>query len=343
MISSSQNLPLVSVLLPAYNCESFIAEAVQSILTQTFQDFELLIIDDGSTDATSSILSSFNDPRIRLLPNDRNLGLIATLNRGLILASGQYVARMDADDIAAPERLSKQVIYLDTHPNVHVVGTMVDLIDEQGVIFGGGLRYPTEPEEIRNYLLRECCLIHPSTTFRKETVIAAGGYATSARYAEDYDLWLRLSDHHKIANLPDTLLSYRMHKKQVSVKNIKIQHDIAQACRLAALERRKELGENVSSIEKIIRVPLWSRLTAGECSLGLDYLNWAYVYRSMKYPKMALGLAFKAAANSPLSLKTLGAVIVCIVEVAVPRPWLQAAKWYHHRASKLLRMGCISS
>ena len=342
MISSSKSFPCVSVLLPAYNCESFVAEAVQSILKQTFQDFELLIIDDGSTDTTSSILRSFNDPRIRLLPNDRNLGLIATLNRGLILASGQYVARMDADDIAAPERLSKQVVYLDTHPDVHVVGTMVDLINEQGVIFGGGPRYPTKPEEIRRYLLRECCLIHPSTIFRKGTVTAVGGYDASASHAEDYDLWLRLSDHHKIANLPDTLLSYRMHKKQVSVINIKIQHDIAQACRLAAIQRRKALGENVRSIEEIVRVPLWRRLTASECSLGLDYLNWAYIYRSMKCPKMALGLAFKAAENSPFSLKVWGTVIACIVETAVPRPWLQAANWYLHRASELLRMGRIS-
>jgi glycosyltransferase involved in cell wall biosynthesis len=316
---------------------------VQSILTQTFQDFELLIIDDGSTDSTSSILSSFNDSRIRLLPNDQNIGLISTLNRGLALASGQYVARMDADDIAAPERLSKQVTYLDTHPDVHVVGTMVNLIDEQGIIFGGGLHYPTEPEEIRNYLLRECCLIHPSTTFRKETVIAAGGYAASAKHAEDYDLWLRLSDLHKIANLPDTLLSYRMHKKQVSVENIKVQHEVSRSCRLAAIKRRRSLGENVVSIEKIVRVPLWNQLSAGECSLGLDYLNWACIYRSMKYPEMGLKLAFKAVTNSPFSLRNFRVLIICIVETTVPQPWLQAAKWYLHRVSILLRIGRISS
>lgn len=332
-------MPLVSVLVPAYNCESYVLEAVSSMLSQTFSDFELLVIDDGSTDSTRKLLESVNDPRFRLVSNEGNIGLIGTLNRGLDMAMGRYIARMDADDISAPERLEKQIIYLDAHPDVHVLGSMVNLINEQGKVFGAISGYPTDPEEIHRYLLRECCLLHPSVIFRKDTVKAAGGYSVNARHAEDYDLWLRLSDQHKIANLPDKLVSYRMHRNQVSIQNLITQHQVAQSCRMAALKRRSALGENVSEIEHVVNANLWSRLTAAECTLGKDYLNWARIYRWMKHPDMAVRLAFKAVIRSPFSAGAWGTLVVYNFETIVPGSIRQTAKWYIKRIAKLMRTG----
>jgi glycosyltransferase involved in cell wall biosynthesis len=334
-----QQAPLISVLMPAYNCEAYVLEAVSSILSQSFTDFELLVIDDGSTDSTRKLLESVDDPRLRLVSNERNIGLIGTLNRGLDLALGRYIARMDADDVSAPERLEKQVLYLEEHPDVHVLGSMVNLINEQGMVFGAISGYPTDSEEIHRYLLRECCLIHPSVIFRKDTVEAAGGYSVDARHAEDYDLWLRLSDHHKIANLPDKLVSYRMHRNQVSIRNLTTQHQVAQRCRRAALKRRAALGENVSEIEHVVNASLWARLTAAECTLGNDYHSWSRIYRWMKHPDMALRLAIKAVMRSPFSAGGWGTLIACGFDAVVPRSIRQTAKWYLQRLAKLMRIG----
>lgn len=334
-----QQVPLVSVLMPAYNCEAYVLEAVSSMLSQSFTDFELLVVDDGSTDSTRKLLESVHDPRLRLVSNERNIGLIGTLNRGLELATGRYVARMDADDISAPERLEKQVQFLEAHPDVQVLGTMAKLIDEQGRVFGSLSGYPKDPDGVRQYLLRECCLVHPTVMFIKDAVRSAGGYDPGARYAEDYDLWLRLSDRHTIANLPDKLVSYRMHRNQVSIKNIVSQHRAAQSCRMAALKRRSALGEDTRDAERIVDAGLWRRLTAAECTLGRDYLNWVRVYRPMRLPGMALELAAKAVLNSPISGVAWKTLLTCLVEVAVPRSWRQASKWYAHRLARALRPG----
>lgn len=336
---SHQHISLVSVLMPAYNCEAYVLEAVSSMLSQSFSDFELLVIDDGSTDSTRKLLESVHDSRLRLVSNERNIGLIGTLNRGLELAVGRYVARMDADDISAPERLEKQVQYLEANPDVHVLGSMVNLINEQGKAFGAISGYPKNADEIHRYLLRECCLIHPSVMFRKDTVLAAGGYSASARHAEDYDLWLRLSDHHKIANLPDKLVSYRMHRNQVSIRNLVTQHHVAQSCRMAALKRRSALGEDVSDAVRVVHAGLWRRLSAAECTLGRDYLSWARIYRWMRNSDMALRLAFKAVLRSPLSGAVWGTLMICIFEAIVPSSLRQAAKWYAQRLSKFLWSG----
>ncbi|MHB1213703.1 MAG: glycosyltransferase [Thiobacillus sp.] len=325
--------------MPAHNCEAYVLEAVSSLLSQTFSDFELLVIDDGSTDATRTLLESVHDPRLRLVSNERNVGLIETLNRGLVLALGRYIARMDADDISLPARLEKQVQYLEAHPDILVLGSMVNLINERGEIFGTIDDYPTDPNEIRDYLLRECCLIHPSVMFRKETVMSAGGYSTGAEHAEDYDLWLHLSDHYRIANLPEKLVSYRMHQNQVSIRNLVTQYHVAQSCRMAALERRTALGEDMSVALKVVRTSLYRRLSAAECTLGREYLNWACTYRGIKNPDMALRLALKALQNSPFSAKAWKTLLICTLEAIVPQPWRTAIKWYARRFSKLLWPG----
>lgn len=335
--ASRSNSPQVSVLMPAYNCETYVAEAVSSMLSQTFADFEFLVIDDGSTDATRAVLESIHDPRLRVVSNPRNLGLIATLNRGLELAGGRYIARMDADDISAPERLEKQVRFLDAHPDVDVLGTMANLINEEGRIFGSLADYPTSSGDVRQYLLRECCLVHPTVMFRKNAVQAVGGYDAAAQHAEDYDLWLRLSDRHLLANLPEKLVSYRMHRNQVSINNIATQHQVAQACRVAALKRRSAMGEDISEAERVVKAGVWRKMTAAECTLGRDYLNWARLYRTMRLPAMALDLSTKAILNSPLSHAAWATLLMSLAEATVPPSWQRAVKWYTYRLAKTLR------
>ncbi|WP_119293256.1 glycosyltransferase family 2 protein [Azohydromonas sediminis] len=330
--------PSVTVLMPAYNAERYVAEAARSILEQTWRDFELLVIDDGSTDGTLKALQALDDRRLRIERNPGNLGLIATLNRGLELARGRYVARMDADDVAQPRRLEMQLTYLEAHPDIAVLGTAVDLIDNVGRRFSG-LRYPTDPTAIRALLIEECCLVHPTVVFRRDVVRAVGGYDPQARHAEDYDLWLRLADRHRLANLDEPLLSYRIHPAQVSVTNLRTQFQTVQQLRERALERRQALGEDASEMAKSIRPTFWRRWRGAPCTLGRDYLDWYYHYRAMRKPRRALAFALRGLRHSPLSGEAWGGVAVTTFEATMPWPARRAAAWYLKRLGDLLGVG----
>jgi len=198
--------PRVSVLMPVYNAERFLREAVDSILAQTFRDFEFLIIDDGSTDGSGEILRSYADPRLRLIPNGRNLGLTATLNRGLDLAWGAYVARMDADDVSLPERLARQVAFLDARPDVGIVGVWARAFGETHF----KIPHPADPERIRAKLLFDSALVHPSVLMRRSLLDAHGLKYRDFYRMEDYDLWQRAARVFPLANLPEYLLRYRV-------------------------------------------------------------------------------------------------------------------------------------
>ena len=205
----------VTVLLPVYNGERFLRKAIESILNQTFSDFELLIIDDGSSDSTLNIIQSYSDPRIRLFQNNKNLGLIATLNKGLSLAKGKYIARMDADDISHPSRLAKQFAYLSRHPEVGVLGAAVQIIDDNENT-SDKLRFPTGHEVIRWHLCFSDPIVHPSVMIRRGFVNKVGGYNSDVLHTEDYDLWRRLSNVTRLNNLNDVLLFLRRHKNSIS-------------------------------------------------------------------------------------------------------------------------------
>lgn len=210
------HIPRVTVLMPIHNAARHVAEAVDSILGQDFRDFELLIIDDGSVDESVAVVQSFDDPRIRLERNKRNLGLVATLNRGLELARGEYVARMDGDDISLPGRLAAQVAFLDTHPLVGVCGTQVRTFGERTAT----LRLPTEPAAIQTQLLVNCCLAHPSVMLRKQLCLQHGlRYDAHYLHAEDWALWQRASFLFPLANLDQVLLEYRVSSSSVSSKH----------------------------------------------------------------------------------------------------------------------------
>lgn len=217
--------PKITVLLPVYNCELYIKTAVESILNQTFTNFELLIIDDASTDATVSILKKFDDPRIQLIEKPLNSGYTNSLNYGLKIAKGQYIARMDADDISYPERFARQIDYLDNHPDVVVCGTTYKIVDNDKKII-----LPQDHEAIKIGLLWGNCVSHPSVMIRKKIVDDFSiRYDTSKEPAEDYDMWVRLLSIGKLHNLKEILLEYRVYGNQVSRKRAEEQkkNDIA--------------------------------------------------------------------------------------------------------------------
>lgn len=207
-------MPKISVIMPAYNAEKYIKEAIDSILMQTFADFEFIIIDDGSTDRTAEIVNSYSDSRIRFCPNERNMGVAATLNRGLGLAYGEYIARMDADDISMQERFSKQADYLDAHPDVTVCGTAIELFRDGAII--GTHFYSIKPEKIKEDLFFSCGIAHPSVMMRRTSILELGGYDPAFNGMEDYELWCRVAENSKIAVLPELLLRYRIHGGQVT-------------------------------------------------------------------------------------------------------------------------------
>ena len=214
-MGKSTKAPLISVLMPVYNAEKYLREAIDSILNQTFSDFEFLIIDDGSSDSTSNIIESYTDPRIRLFKNKKNLGLIATLNKGVSLAKGKYIARMDADDISHPSRLARQFEYLSQHSEVGVLGAAVQIIDDSGNASDKS-RPPTSHGVIRWHLCFSDPIVHPSVMIRRSVFNKVGGYSSDMLHAEDYDLWRRLSNVTRLANMNDVLLFLRKHKNSIS-------------------------------------------------------------------------------------------------------------------------------
>jgi len=210
--------PKVSVVIPVYNGARYLSVAVESILHQTFTDFELIIIDDGSTDETWTILNNFNDPRLRLVQNEKNIGVSKSANKGLALAQGMYIARMDADDISLPERLSRQVDFLETHPEIGVLGTGFKVIDGYGRFSDTHLP-PAQDAILRWYLCFFCPIAHSTVMMRRQTVEQVGGYSSEIVLAEDYDLWQRLSSTTRLSNLQDVLVFYRIHDENASTKH----------------------------------------------------------------------------------------------------------------------------
>jgi len=204
--------PKVSVLMPVYNGERFLRAAIDSVLNQTFTDFELVVIDDGSTDGSAAVLASYADPRIRLFRNGKNLGLIGTLNKGIGLMRSEYVARMDCDDVCLPDRFARQVAFLDADPSCALVAVKAVFIDAEGKECGfwSDDRNYTSCAEIAGRLPRANCLVHPGIMIRRE-VLAGYRYDVRQVSSEDYDLWLRLAaDGLKLGKLDETLLKYRL-------------------------------------------------------------------------------------------------------------------------------------
>jgi glycosyltransferase involved in cell wall biosynthesis len=199
----------VTVLLPVYNGERYLRETIESILAQTYRDFELLIVDDGSTDSSLELITSFVDDRIKVLRNPERLKLSGGLNRGMKEARGKYIARMDADDIALPKRLEKQFVYMERHPDVGVCGTGIEIF---GAVKKRKDIYPKTADEIKAYGLFDCPFCHPTVMMRKDLFLKHNLWYDGSYYpTEDYELWARAVYLFPTVNLDDVLLRYRVH------------------------------------------------------------------------------------------------------------------------------------
>jgi glycosyltransferase involved in cell wall biosynthesis len=210
----------VSVLLPVWNTAPFLDAAIDSILEQTFPSFELIVIDDGSTDGSGAIAERFacRDARVRVIHRSHE-GLSASLNAGLALARGEYVARMDADDISVTDRLRKQVAHLDARPACVAVGSWIEVVDEDGQYIGRKT-FATEHDAIRAALLRGISqMAHPTVVARRDVLRAMGGYDARRYPSEDFDLWFRLGERGELANLGEVLLKHRRHAAAVGVRD----------------------------------------------------------------------------------------------------------------------------
>jgi glycosyltransferase involved in cell wall biosynthesis len=210
--------------MSVYNGEQYLAGAINSILDQTFTDFEFIIINDGSTDGTINILQSYKDSRIRVFEQS-NIGLTRSLNRGISLSRGEYIARTDHDDLSMRERLAKQVSFLDTHPDVGIVGTGCLIRDE---IKGIEWKHPihTSDRELRSNLIKGNPIIHTSVMMRRSLLEMVRGYDESYSFAQDYALWIQLATHTRMANLPDVLVVHREHWKSVSTASLADLHTV---------------------------------------------------------------------------------------------------------------------
>lgn len=200
--------------MPVYNGEHYLGEALDSILSQTYQDFRLLAIDDGSTDNSLEILRSIHDPRISIETNQTNMGLIETLNKGLGLIESEYIARMDCDDIATPHRLEEQVRFMDTHPDIGLCGGYYErFTDTESIV----ARPPLKHEDILYALIFDNVIAHNTIMFR-QSIIAQHNLRYDPRFsfAEDYELWVRFSQYGRIANIPSVLVKYRFHSGNTS-------------------------------------------------------------------------------------------------------------------------------
>jgi glycosyltransferase involved in cell wall biosynthesis len=242
--------PLLTVLMPVYNAARHLEDAIASVLAQSFEDFELLLVDDGSTDESTEVVRGFRDKRIRIETQAKNVGLIETLNSGIGMARGSLLARMDADDLSHPERFALQVDYLCAHPEVAGVSCAFDVIDDRGRPLPDdyGRARPVEPLALRWGLNFGCFFTHSGAVLRSSVLRESGGFDSRYAHAEDYELWLRLVDEYRLANIARVLLTVRKHGANVSSRFREIQRQNAYLALEASLERllkRKIVSQHV--------------------------------------------------------------------------------------------------
>jgi glycosyltransferase involved in cell wall biosynthesis len=258
-------VPAVTVLMAVHNGERHLRESIESVFAQTFADFELLVVDDGSTDATPEILSGYADPRLRVVRNELNLGLTRSLNRGLAESRGRYVARQDADDVSAPERLKRQVTFLDANVDVRLLASSHVRIREDGSVIAVRSA-PTDATAIRWRLLFLNAFAHSSVMFRREDDQALGGFSEEFAFAQDYDLWSRLAFTGAVAALPDPLVRYRAADDSMTAT---IAADVDDVDCISRDNMRRLGRAGVHIAQRIDREAAWRLLFAGTRGLTL--------------------------------------------------------------------------
>jgi glycosyltransferase involved in cell wall biosynthesis len=240
MSDGAGHAPRVSVLMTVYNAEAFLAESIDSILAQTFQDWELIAVDDGSKDGSRAILARYTDPRVRVVALDRNIGRTPALRVAFDHARGEYIAVLDADDLCTPDRFTRQAAFLDAHPGVALVASWVRYIDEQGKAFGE-LRPPVEGQALLDRFGFENPIVHSSVMYRRALAGEVGGYSTDLAYAQDFGLVLALAERHPIAVIDEFLCSWRI-----------VSTSMTRAPQYAVRRGR----ESVMNFERAARLPL---------------------------------------------------------------------------------------
>jgi GT2 family glycosyltransferase len=285
----------VSVVLPVRNGGAFLSLAVASIVSQSWRDLELLVIDDGSDDGAVDALAADHpgETRLRTLSNPGR-GLVAALNFGLREARGELIARMDADDVALPDRLALQVHFLDAHPGVAVVGAQVAVIDANGALTGERTHFPTDPAALAAALMARGCVVkHPSVVARKDALLGAGGYRPAFALAEDYDLWLRLAERTRLANLPDVLLHYRGHVGQLSAGVNLEQRFVRDLALIAARMRRAGEADPFNGAADALRFdrPIASGAPAPIARLASAYRAVSFLEGASPEPPAAAALS----------------------------------------------------
>jgi len=262
--------PKVSVVIPVYNREGYIGDAIQSILSQTLQDFELIVVDDGSSDGTPEAVERVRDPRIRLVRNRENLGIPQTRNRGLEEARGEYVAWLDSDDMALPSRLQVQVDFLDRAPAIALVGSWAGTMNDAGHWLPRYKVLPTQPEEVGARLLLRCPILQYSMMGRAE-ILKEMGYREDFPVCQDFDLFVRLFERHGLANLPRLLVRRRFHAGRVTREKSELVKAMNQSIAARQIEA---LGVDASAgdLDRHFRLP---RLNKQDETPDLAYLEWA--------------------------------------------------------------------
>ncbi len=263
-----QNSPKVSVIMPVYNREKYVSEAIESILNQTFTDFEFIIIDDGSTDSTAEIIKSFKDNRIQLINQYKNLGNYRARNDGMKVAQGKYICVMDSDDIALPNRIQKQLEFLEINTQIGICGSYVKIIDSDQI-----LTVPEDYNKIKVWLMCNMTFIHPTIFIRAEFLKKFNlKYNDSYRYAGDYDFLVKAAHLFPVTNIPEVLLEYRKHSEQITNANKIEQGKIVYKTMINQLMYFKK---NVTDEEKNIHLSLINRISKKyDCDFKL-IISWA--------------------------------------------------------------------
>jgi len=310
----------LTVLMTVHNCRLYISKAVQSILSQTFEDFEFLIIDDASTDDSIEIIKGFNDPRIRLIRNEENIGLTRSLNLGISLANAQYIARMDSDDISMPTRLQKQINFLKKNPSYGLVGTRFRYIDEQGhQVLESHL--PSTNQEIKKKLYDSNQFAHSSVMFTIQSIQTVGSYKNFFIYAQDYDLFLRISEKYDVYNIPEVLVEWRIRLNSASVKYRTLQDRYAHVARMCSLERRKTGTDPIEKKDfRVNEISALKKLTSTHFStrckkkniMANSYYYWAnFFHRKRKIYPQGIRYTFRLLIKSFLANPFIFLLLIC--------------------------------
>jgi glycosyltransferase involved in cell wall biosynthesis len=253
----------------------YLQGAISSVLGQTFEAFELIVVDDASDDGTTEILESITDPRVAVLRNDENVGLTRSLNRALGAARGRFVARQDSDDRSLPQRIERQLAYLERHDDIVLCGSWARFVDAHGRRTAIG-RPPAEPGPLAQALLASNVMVHGSILARREAIEAAGGYREAFRYAQDYDLYLRLIERHRIANLAEPLYELRYHDAAISRDRGELQSRYAALARDLAEQRRARGGDDLDAGADVSAL-----LAAQPAASSLEYRRHAAMHRRL--------------------------------------------------------------